>query len=668
MARIVVDDSNPNDPVYYYENDTGQRVRLTDEQVQQYQNSQSGRKPPSQANQAGNALGQIAGNEGAELLADQFSSGADAVSTGTGAVAGASNVGATGVQTVGDGVVLLDNGNTVTQVGTSVNGGTMLSDGNVMMSDGTVVAGPESSSWTGDIATYLAMAVEAYKAATALGNSDMSGKERAQEAERRIGLAVADYFTGGLASMGYGAAEQFGGETFKDFQKIADGANVMHHVWGELGQGVFGRRNDHAKSIARWQQAIKDKGVGDRWAIEANKIINNSAGADKATNPNWNKWTEQNDPTGRFIGQDYSWEAQKAMAEQTGNFDSFMMSLGHAEAFGDKWHDISLEKRREFMRRAYEEGLYTKDGAEIILGERNGNMERAKQLMNEIAGGDINQMTPEELGSLQAPDFRYEVVPQPPVTPTMPTATGAVNPSTAIPPQTAPNGAVPTGGIQKPVATTGGQQPVSTEVVTVESPMQIPTAYGQVALPPEQVPTTPATVAPNLGVPTKYADRGRILWKPYSDSDGNLAVLLPRDPGGAVIRDKTTGEILGTGRGIGQGNGFQQTYRFDKPGSSYSNAVLELADGTTMEVGDGSLRYENQGTGKPGEQITATGGFVPPPPSMEADMKKQMAMSLAMGMMPQVTAPTALSDEMDGRQRSAQVSKLIDPIVQGLAG
>lgn len=635
MAQIAVDASNPNDPIYYLIDDKGNKQKISKQEAGRIL-SQSNARPPQQGD-GGAALGETVGNVGTTQIMNLTS--------------GSQTTGLTAVGTGADGAVMLSDGTSVMPVGSTANGGTMLADGSTMAADGTVTAsgsGAESSV-ASDAATYIAMAMDAYKAGQALGNTSMSGEERAQEAERQIGLAVADFYTGGLASTAYNLAEQYGGSTHQKVKKFADNSNVMHHVWGELGQGVFGRRNDFAKSLARWKQ-VNDKGGGDRWNEEAGKILYNAKSPEAKKDPNWNKWTEANDPTGQFVGQDYSWEAQRAIMEQTGNMDPLMSSLAHAETFGDKWHDISLEKRREFMRRAYEEGLYEKDGADIIFGGRNGNQARALELMNEVAGGDINQMTPEQLGSLQAPDFRYEVQDQRPITPTVPTATGQIPEAQPQQPQ-APSAT----GIQKPTTMPG-----------VDSPLQVPVATGNITLSPDQVPQGPATVAPNLGAPTKYADRGRLLWKPYSDSDGNLAVLMPYDPGGAVIKDKNTGEVLGTGRGIGRGNGFAQTYRFDQPGSAYNNAVLEFSDGTTFDVTDGSLRYENQGSGQSGEAITASGGYVPPPSMPEVDMKAQMAMSLASQMIGN-PVQTPLSQQMDSESRSAEVGKLVSPIVQGLS-
>lgn len=642
MAQIAVDSSNPDKPIYYLVDDKGNKREISQQEAGRLLTQANAR--PVQQGDGGYAAGQTVGQVGAQQV-NSLINGSQAAGSGV-----------TAVGTAADGGIMLSNGSTVYGVGTAADGGTMLSNGSTLATDGTTITGGEAATSSGKgPATYIAMAIDAYKAGQALGNTSMSGEERAQEAERQIGLAVADFYTGGLISTAYNLAEQYGGSTHQKVKKFADNSNVMHHVWGGLGQEVFGRRNDFAKSLARWQEVNK-KGGGDRWAQEADKILYNAKSDEAKKDPNWNKWTEANDPTGQFVGQDYSWDAQRGIIEKTGNLDSLMSSLAHAETFGDKWHDISLEKRREFMRRAYEEGLYDKDGGDIIFGGRNGHQARAMELMNEVAGGDISQMTPEELGSLQAPDYRYEVKPQAPITPgvtpqQVPTATGEVAP---IAPTA--EGAAPTSGLQKP--TTG--LPAGTE-----SPLQVPAAIGNVSIAPGDLPQGAVTTAPNLGAPTKYADRSKLLWKPYSDSDGNLAVLMPYDPGGAVIRDKTTGEILGTGRGIGRGNGFAQTYRFDKPGSSYNNAVLEFSDGTTFDVTDGSLRYEDQGSGQPGENITASGGYVPPPSMPEIDMKAQLALSLA-SQYAQTPTQTPLSQQMDAETRSAEVGKLVSPIVQGL--
>lgn len=88
----------------------------------------------------------------------------------------------------------------------------------------------------------------------------------------------------------------------------------------------------------------------------------------------------------------------KDIAKETGNYDGYMLALGNAQAFGDKWHKISLEKRREFIKNAVDSGLYESHRGAIKFTDDNA----AKELMNQIAGGDINKMDNQQLGSLKA--------------------------------------------------------------------------------------------------------------------------------------------------------------------------------------------------------------------------------------------------------------------------
>ena len=73
------------------------------------------------------------------------------------------------------------------------------------------------------------------------------------------------------------------------------------------------------------------------------------------------------------------------------------------------------------------------------------------------------------------------------------------------------------------------------------------------------------------------------LWKPQSDSDGKLVVLLPASlntdtVASLTIRDSKTGEILETGRFAGVGNGSRLHFRFSKSGENFPDgAVVEIS-------------------------------------------------------------------------------------------
>ena len=89
-----------------------------------------------------------------------------------------------------------------------------------------------------------------------------------------------------------------------------------------------------------------------------------------------------------------------------------------------------------------------------------------------------------------------------------------------------------------------------------------------------------------------------ILWKPASDADGKLVVLFPYETGNLVIKDAETGKVLDTGRSTGASNGYADTVRFNKPGSSFKNVVIEDGKGNLLYVDDGARRDENLATKK----------------------------------------------------------------------
>ncbi|HMO16879.1 MAG TPA: hypothetical protein PKA63_01255 [Oligoflexia bacterium] len=98
---------------------------------------------------------------------------------------------------------------------------------------------------------------------------------------------------------------------------------------------------------------------------------------------------------------------------------------------------------------------------------------------------------------------------------------------------------------------------------------------------------------------------GGFLWKPVSESDSKLVVLLPEALRGAVSRVEIHASLppsditkLGEGRFAGDTmNGNRPHFRFDKPGSGYGNDVHVVAykdDGSmlTWNIKDGSQRHD----------------------------------------------------------------------------
>ena len=84
---------------------------------------------------------------------------------------------------------------------------------------------------------------------------------------------------------------------------------------------------------------------------------------------------------------------------------------------------------------------------------------------------------------------------------------------------------------------------------------------------------------------------GDFLWKPVSDKDGNLAIVLPKRLTGKVtgvkivMKDKS--QRLAKGRYSGIGNGDREHFRFNKPGGKFpkgSIVMITLEGGKTIHV------------------------------------------------------------------------------------
>ena len=116
---------------------------------------------------------------------------------------------------------------------------------------------------------------------------------------------------------------------------------------------------------------------------------------------------------------------------------------------------------------------------------------------------------------------------------------------------------------------------------------------------------TPGTTGSStLSGSQKLDGSGGFLWKPVSDSNGNLVVLLPKDLKDAVSKVEiysalppTEANKLGSGKFSANANGDRPHYRFEKPGASYGENVYVVAtknDGSTVEwmIEDASKRND----------------------------------------------------------------------------
>ena len=128
------------------------------------------------------------------------------------------------------------------------------------------------------------------------------------------------------------------------------------------------------------------------------------------------------------------------------------------------------------------------------------------------------------------------------------------------------------------------------ELPTIDSP-EPTTPFDEV------LPEPPEETTASSELTSQTVDRGRplelssgFLWKPVSDKDGKLAVLLPPRLTGRVksvaILSPDGSRTLQTGKYAGNGNGDREHFRFSKPGGEFPDGSIVL-----IKLADGSRRY-----------------------------------------------------------------------------
>lgn len=91
--------------------------------------------------------------------------------------------------------------------------------------------------------------------------------------------------------------------------------------------------------------------------------------------------------------------------------------------------------------------------------------------------------------------------------------------------------------------------------------------------------------------PKGIGSSGEFLWKPDSESDGKLVILLPSgltgNVAGVEVRHPESGRLLATGRFSGVKNGGREHFRFSKGGEEFppgSVVKITLRDGSVRTV------------------------------------------------------------------------------------
>ncbi len=106
-----------------------------------------------------------------------------------------------------------------TPVATSASGGTVLANQTTIPMTGS--GGPQVSSAAADnTGAYVSAAVAAHKIYGIYGNDNLTAQEQGRLARREVGLAVADYYTAGLARPVYALADSKWGGTIDKLENI----------------------------------------------------------------------------------------------------------------------------------------------------------------------------------------------------------------------------------------------------------------------------------------------------------------------------------------------------------------------------------------------------------------------------------------------------------------
>ena len=128
-----------------------------------------------------------------------------------------------------------------------------------------------------------------------------------------------------------------------------------------------------------------------------------------------------------------------------------------------------------------------------------------------------------------------------------------------------------------------------------------PTCPGPTPPAPPDVPAPPVRKPIEQGSPLGRS--AGFLWKPVSDKNAKLAILLPPGLSGqvaeVVILSPDGKRTLQRGKYSGVGNGDREHYRFSKAGGEFpdgSIVVIKLKDGTTkhMVIKETSARLEKK--------------------------------------------------------------------------
>lgn len=347
-----------------------QALMALDEQ-KQGQQSQQGSAKQGGTPDAKNVAMQLAATYGKNKVMEYLFNllqGGSAGATGAGSIGGGVSAANTTVGQLASGV---------TPVGTAMNGGTLMSDGSVFQGSmgpsagGTVGTGRALQGNTG---AWIAMANDAYNAYKGSTNDALPKNQQAQEFTKNVGMGVADYFTGGLASLGRTLANQTGFGR-KVERKVDDLMMKMPLEKVLAYSGAFGGLSTKNKEKARWGE------VGQKEGMDADTV----GAAYLANHPEGDTGIISEGP---LAGRKWNFdEVNKDVAERDPS--GFVWVLGNMETFGPGWKDVPLDQKKQIVQQLAKEGLYQGNKGDVIIRDRD----RAKQIYDSVIGGTAGATT-----------------------------------------------------------------------------------------------------------------------------------------------------------------------------------------------------------------------------------------------------------------------------------
>lgn len=248
----------------------------------------------------------------------------------------------------------------------------------------------------GTAATWAGYAYEAYQIYK-ISQSDLSNEQKGREIGKRIGLAVADAWTFGGASLAYAALgsskewQEFEektypydavGQSFGSAGKIAGGegdsedwANLLTHGGFNLVKDTFGggTKSDEDYRKERWGKAYHEAATDqDKEAVDHFYNIAKEAAAGDAI------FKE-----GPLAGRKWNEAEVKATARP----EDIWGVYGFFEAFPDWMTGFNEDQRRTVAQAALDENLLEWDNGQGLFSGKRGNLDRIRQIGQQVKEG-----------------------------------------------------------------------------------------------------------------------------------------------------------------------------------------------------------------------------------------------------------------------------------------